>query len=291
MPNEFALSCRSAAVRILGLACLLTAVAADPLQAQDASAWNGDQQSSLRLIAGSPIRDGGSEVLRAGIEIRLQPGWKTYWRYPGDSGVPPRFDFTKSDNVARADVLWPVPQRFSDGAGGYSIGYTDTVILPLRIVPRDPAKPVTLRLTLDYAICEKLCVPVDGKAELKAARSRTSFDPALAASEARVPKRATLGEGGGALRIVSLMRDPQKSDRILVDVARPEGATVDLFAEGPTSDWALPLPERVGGASSGVQRFAFQLDGLPSGAKPEGAVLTLTAASAEGAVEVVTPLQ
>jgi DsbC/DsbD-like thiol-disulfide interchange protein len=290
MSNEFALSRLDAPVRILTLACSLTAMAAGPVQAQDASAWHGDQQSSVRLIAASPLRDGGAEVLRAGIQIQLQPGWKTYWRYPGDSGVPPRFDFAKSENVATTEVLWPAPQRFPDGAGGHSIGYTGTVILPVRIVPRDPAKPVTLRLSLDYAICEKLCVPVEAKAELKAARSPTTFDLALAAFEARVPKRTTLG-GSGPLRIVSLMRDPQKNDRVLVDVASPGGAAVDLLVEGPTPDWALPLPEPVGGASSGIQRFAFELDGMPSGVTPEGAVLTLTAAGADGAVEVATPLQ
>src|SRR6266542_1702588 len=89
--------------------------------------------------------DAPAKVVRAGIEIRLDPGWKTYWRYPGDSGVPPRFGFTRSENVASVSVLWPAPQSFSDGSGR-SIGYKDDVIFPLRIVPRDPAKPVVLRL-------------------------------------------------------------------------------------------------------------------------------------------------
>lgn len=294
MPNEFVAHRGFAATRIGTLTCLISCLAAGHLMvtealAAEASPWHGDQPASVRLISGAPTREGTTEVLRAGIEIRLQPGWKTYWRYPGDSGVPPRFDFTRSDNVARSEVLWPAPKRFEDGAGGHSIGYGGSVILPLRIVPRDPAKPVTLRLSLDYAVCEKLCVPADAKAELKVSRTRTSFDPALAAAEARVPTSATLGQAG-PLGIVSLMRDPHKHDRILVDVAVPEGKAVDLFAEGPTPEWALPLPERVGGASAGVQRFAFLLDGLPSGAKPEGAVLKLTATGADGAVEVTAPL-
>ena len=58
--------------------------------------------------------------------------------------------------------------------------------------------------------------------------------------------------------------------RVFVEVAAPAGAEVDLFAEGPTSDWALPLPEPVAGAAAGTQRFAFDLDGLPTGASGAG---------------------
>ena len=62
--------------------------------------------------------------MRGGIEIKLQPGWKTYWRYPGDSGVPPRFDFSGSDNLGRAKVLYPAPHLFTDETGN-SLGYKD----------------------------------------------------------------------------------------------------------------------------------------------------------------------
>ncbi len=66
----------------------------------------------MRLVAGSA---GGADrtSLRAGIELRLATGWKTYWRYPGDSGVPPRFDFSKSTNVKSVTVRWPAPHRFT----------------------------------------------------------------------------------------------------------------------------------------------------------------------------------
>ena len=81
----------------------------------------------------------------AASPFSLQPGWKTYWRTPGDSGVPPRFDFSKSENVEAVTVLWPAPTKFDDGAGGHSLGYHDQVVLPLRIVAKNADKPVTLR--------------------------------------------------------------------------------------------------------------------------------------------------
>src|SRR3954467_4334609 len=134
-----------------------------PAVAADDSPWDTGQHWGVRLVAGSTRADTGAP-LRAGIEFRLDPGWKTYWRYPGDSGVPPVFDFSTSENVKNVAVLWPAPHRFSDGSGN-SIGYERSAILPLHVVPQDRARPVTLRLKLDYAVCEKLCVPAEAKAE------------------------------------------------------------------------------------------------------------------------------
>src|ERR1700687_3783453 len=104
--------------------------------AQDASPWLNDGHSAVRLLAGS--RSGA--VLLGGIGVQLQPGWKTSWRTPGDSGVPPRFDFTKSDNIEAVTILWPAPTRFPDGAGGDSLGYQKHIVLPLRIVAKNPDK-------------------------------------------------------------------------------------------------------------------------------------------------------
>src|SRR5690348_16523091 len=125
------------------LACGVAMMLAAPAHAADASSWIEDSHSAIRIVAGSNTQ--GAETLRAGIEIKLQPGWKTYWRYPGDSGVPPRFDFAGSQNVKDVLVAWPAPHRFSDDSG-ITIGYKDDVIFPLHVVPQDPGKPVRLRV-------------------------------------------------------------------------------------------------------------------------------------------------
>src|SRR6516225_6067434 len=173
-------------------AATLIALAAIPLastaRAADASNWDGDARSAIRLVAGSPA---SRAPMRAGIELRLGAGWKTYWRYPGDSGVPPRFDFSKSTNVKSVTVRWPAPHRFTDESGA-SIGYKGGVLLPLDIVPANPAQPVTLRVSLEYAICEKLCIPAAGSATL-ALGAPSSFDAAIAMAQALVPKPAALG--------------------------------------------------------------------------------------------------
>jgi DsbC/DsbD-like thiol-disulfide interchange protein len=256
--------------------------------AADVSRWDGDARSAARLIAGSQP-PGAAAFIRAGIEIRLKAGWHTYWRYPGDAGVPPQFDFAGSQNVKQVQILWPAPQRLPED-GGISIGYARDVILPLHIVPQDPNKPVALKLKLDYAVCEKLCVPAEARAELVLGGAPTSQDAALAAAEAQVPKRHALGEGK-ALAIRSVRREAgAERSRVVVDVAVPAGAVIDLFAEGPTPQWALPLPTAVEGAAEGLKRFTFDLDGAPPGAKYDGAAITLTAVGDQGAIEVAIRL-
>jgi DsbC/DsbD-like thiol-disulfide interchange protein len=271
----------------MALACLAGPTSA---HAQDASPWDKQSHAQARLIAGSIVRSADATYLRAGVEIRLDPGWKTYWRYPGDSGVPPTLDFAGSKNIKSVTALWPAPERFSDGGGGYSIGYHGDVVLPLRIVPNDGSKPSSLRLKLGYAVCGKLCMPAQADLELTLSGKAGAEEPMLLAAEARVPRRLALGEVAG-LGVTAVHREAAdgKRERVIVDVAAPEGVPVELFAEGPTAEWALPLPQPAGPAPNGApgtRRFTFDLDGLPTGAKAQGALLTFTAVSASEAVEV-----
>src|SRR5580698_833779 len=159
-------------------AALLASSLAVEARAQDASPWIRDGHSAIRLLAGS--RSG--TVLLGGIAFQLQPGWKTYWRTPGDSGVPPRFDFSKSENIEAVTVLWPAPMKFDDGAGGHSMGYHNLVVLPLRIVTKNADKPVTLHADISYAVCDKLCIPVEANAELAFTSVASTEDGALSSA-------------------------------------------------------------------------------------------------------------
>ena len=254
----------------LGFAASLFASAfAVEAQAQDASPWQKDGHSAVRLLAGS--RSGA--VLLGGVAFQLQPGWKTYWRTPGDSGVPPRFDFSKSDNVEAVTVLWPAPKKFDDGAGGVSLGYHDQIVLPLRIVAKNVDKPVTLRAEIHYAVCEKLCIPVDANAELAFNSVASTEDSALFAALDTVPKPANVGDPN-PLTIRDVKREGKSE--VLVDVVTPDDRAVNLFVEGPTPDWGLPVPKLVEHSPPGVKRFSFQLDGVPPGVNPDGAALKLT---------------
>src|SRR6476661_8483152 len=232
-------------------ATLLASSLAVEARAQDASPWQRDGHSAVRLLAGS--RSG--TVLLGGIAFQLQPGWKTYWRTPGDSGVPPRFDFSKSENIEAVTVLWPAPTKFDDGAGGHSLGYHDQIVLPLRIVAKNADKPVTLRAAVSYAVCERLCIPVEAN----------------------------------PVTIRDVRRDGKSTVR--VDVTAPaDAANIDLFVEGPTPDWALPVPKLAEQSPPGVKRFSFELDGVPPGTNPDGAALKLTLIGADRSYEFNTNL-
>ena len=259
-------------------ATLLTASLAIDARAEDASPWQRDAHSAIRLVAGS--RSGS--VLLGGIAIQLQDGWKTYWRNPGDSGVPPRFDFSKSDNVEAVTVLWPAPMKFDDGAGGFSLGYKKQVVLPLRIVAKNNDRPVTLRAQISYAVCEKICIPVEAASELTFASVASTEDGNLSAALDAVPKPANIGDPN-PLTIRDVRRDGDKN--VLVDVSAPETKDVSLFVEGPTPDWALPIPKLMEHGPPGVKRFVFELDGLPPGAKPDGAALKFTLVGGDKAYE------
>jgi DsbC/DsbD-like thiol-disulfide interchange protein len=263
---------------------LLTSSLALGARADDASPWQRDGHSAVRLLAGS--RSGA--VLLGGIAFQIQPGWKTYWRNPGDSGVPPRFDFSKSDNVEAVTIMWPAPLKFDDGAGGHSIGYHDHIVLPLRIVAKAPDKPVTLRAEINYAVCEKLCIPVEANAELGFNNVASTEDANLRAALDTVPKPANIGDPN-PLTIRDVKRDGAKN--VVVDVVVPDDRHVNLFVEGPTPDWALPIPALVEPSPPGVKRFSFELEGLPPGAKAAGAALKFTLVGPEKSYEFNTTLE
>ena len=218
------------AQRITVAAIAVVSVGGMPIAwAQDASGWDGELHAAARLIGGAAP---STKLLRAGLEIRLDPGWKTYWRYPGDSGVPPTFDFAGSQNVRSVTTLWPAPKRFADGAGGQSVGYFGDVVLPLTIVPEDASKPASLRVKLGYAICANLCVPAEADLDLTLSGRPGAEEPALVAAEARVPRRIPLGatDERGGLAVRSVHREAGGAQpRVVVEIAAPV-SVFDLVA-------------------------------------------------------------
>ncbi len=134
---------------LVALLCLAAGLA----RAQEGAA-------ELRILPGWRMANGHH---MAGLEIRLPPGWKTYWRRPGEAGIPPDFDWSGSRNVADLRVHWPVPEVFRQ-AGLRSVGYGDGIVLPVEVVPARAGQPVELSLSADMGMCRDICVPVSGVA-------------------------------------------------------------------------------------------------------------------------------
>src|SRR5438132_113586 len=152
-----------------------------------------------------------------------------------------------------ATVLYPAPHLFTDETG-QSLGYKESVIFPLVVSPLQPGKPVRLRLKIDYAVCEKLCVPAEGRAELTLAVADSALDSTLAAAEARVPKLVTAAQLGLTVRRVTNGSKPL----VAVDVGAPAGKPIELFVEGPTPQWALPIPKLSQTTPPGRSQFGFE---------------------------------
>jgi DsbC/DsbD-like thiol-disulfide interchange protein len=173
----------------LGIGFGLVALPAksDPLKSDlFSSAWSGtaSDKAQMRLIAGTAR---GQGRYAAAAEIKLVGAAVTYWRQPGDAGVPPTFSFQGSTNLATAEVAYPAPLRI-DEQGLEAFGYRGDVAFPIAVTARDPAKPVHLRLTLDYAVCDKICLPAKSVAELELPQTGASdAEQLIAQAAAHVP--------------------------------------------------------------------------------------------------------
>ena len=266
---------------------LLFVLAALPARAgSNASEWVQAMYSAMRLVDGGMADNGGTERL-IGVHITLKKNWKTYWRYPGDSGVPPSFDWSGSDNVASVDIRWPAPARFYDGYS-HTVGYKDEVVFPVRVTPKDPAKPVVIRLDLDYAVCEDLCIFAEGKAELAlsdevSTASRLRID----GFNSTVPVAAGNGTGiTGHSRNASA-----KPQTVTISAVFPHGAErAELYVEGPP-EWYTPLPERKKLLDPKMAEFEIVLDGLPNDAVVAGTRLRVTGVTETYAFEQWIELQ
>jgi DsbC/DsbD-like thiol-disulfide interchange protein len=276
-------------MKLATCACMLALTLAVPRAALALeSSWTDASHAQLRLLA-----DSGNDGPRAGIEIRLEKGWHTYWRYPGDAGVPPKFDWSASENLASAQVEWPAPEKIVDGSGMKSIGYHDRVVFPVAVKPVDPGLPIKLRLKLDFAICDKLCVPADAAMELEIPLESGDLSEILEQAESRVPRPAMLGQNGdkpGALSVTNIRIEHGAKPRAIISVSAPEGSAPRLFAEGPNDKWALPVPEKIG-TSDGLTQFALPFEGAPPGAKPIPSKLIVTLVAENDAIEVAIPLE
>ncbi|MGO9675044.1 MAG: protein-disulfide reductase DsbD domain-containing protein [Methylocella sp.] len=201
------------AISLLLLA-FMAELRADPLASANpyASDWSAGAKSAARLIA-APARPGAP--YRAGVEIRLDPGAHTYWRSPGEAGAPPVFDFAGSQNIKQAVVFYPAPSRI-DEAGFDLFGYRDDVVFPVDVELADESRPAVLVLSLDYAVCAEICLPVKARAALALpARSGDSAAPTEAPPEAASLETA---RAKAPLRLDDAGRDAK------IAIARDEGA-------------------------------------------------------------------
>lgn len=272
----------------LAFAAAVVAVAAAAMAqgaAGLASPWVELNSARVRLLAGPAVAKPGKSYL-AGVEITLAEGWKTYWRTPGDAGVPPLFEWAGSTNVASVEVRYPAPSRLPE-PGAESLGYKGAVIFPLEVVPKDAAKPVGLELVVSLGICREICIPAEARLSLTLPPSLLEGKPvpAVAAALERVPKPAAKAAASAPrLERTKAILEGERPRLVIEARFAPGSRGGDVFIEAPDGIY-IPQPKRLPEGSGDTLRFEVDLSRGDNARELRGKTLTLTLVSDAGAAE------
>lgn len=256
-------------VRTAALAAALAAVVAAPAAAAS-SGWVAAEGGRVRLVTtGLPDAAGRLSGI---VDIQLKPGWKTYWRDPGDAGVPPQLDAAASVNLTAAELAFPAPGRHDDG---YSVwaGYDHAVAFPVTLTLSDPARPIEASVFL--GVCETICVPLQATLSLDPADGADDPDDAARVRAAGDALPAAARAGFEALP------EPGIPGKMTVRAVAPgDPAALDLFVAG-VDGYSFAAPKRV--AKDGATLFVVPVLDAPA-APPAGRGLPYTLVGADGAV-------
>jgi suppressor for copper-sensitivity B len=277
--------------RVAALAAICSAfvsVAPGPAGAAD-SGWQRNERVAVRLVSATNAVGTGYRI-DLGIEIVLAPGWKTYWRSPGQSGYPPGIGFGGSTNLAEAVVEWPRPERFELN-GMPSVGYGGRVILPVRALLSSPGERADLRMALRLAVCREICVLEDMNFELRLPAGAAEASPSaadVAEFRARVPVPGAAHSW--TLNFVRLARTAQGS-RLVAHFSAGEDPfrRPDMLAEGDAGDRFGP-PRRYIDETRRELRFEIPYFPSAEGAAPKRpSRLVLTVLDHDKAGEFAVP--
>ncbi|HWK65256.1 MAG TPA: protein-disulfide reductase DsbD domain-containing protein [Rhizobiaceae bacterium] len=250
-----------AGMRDLFLVATLVAIASPASSLAASSAWLETDGGRVRLITSGVPDPGGT--LRGALEIDLKQGWKTYWRDPGASGVPPSIDVSASPNIASAELSFPAPERFDDGYGQWA-GYKHSVVLPVTFTFNAPAQPTKIQANIFLGVCEAICIPVQGQLTVDPASDPNDAADASVVQSALaalpLPERADFG----AFKVRS------EPGTLVVEAKFPDHARrADLFVASEHG-YVFSTPERQ--EKDGQILFSVPILDRPATPPAQGAV-------------------
>lgn len=230
------------------------------------SAWFETQGAKIRLIA---LPSPNGTVIDAGLQIELEKGWKTYWRSPGASGLPPQLDFSGSRNIAATSLGFPVPKTFRDG-NGLTAGYDKSITLPIKIEPLFAERPVVINMTGIIGLCEEICVPVQFQLSLtEDGKGISTADVASALFQTTLDKMNSPGDN------MKIMSARVKNQNLIVEAKVPQIVTnASLMVEGPASWYLTPVNSKT--IENGTALFEVDLRDVPKDADPTSTELTFS---------------
>lgn len=271
------------------LGAFLVFFSALPLSAQTVgSPWiDHDGRAQSRLVVAQH-----EDRFVAFVEILMPEGWKTYWRNPGDAGgLPPSFDFTKSENVAATRVLYPAPKRLSDRAGD-TIGYKGRALFPVEIDAAAIGKPVILRLHATFGVCREICVPLEASHEVKVEDGLVgAAEGALLDALQGVPVALADAKPGAPKLVRASVESYEDPAQISFAVTVGEGTDADIFVEAPDGLY-VPMPKRAeGSADGGALMFHAKVASAAELKQLLGKQLKVTVVSSKGQTESIVTLK
>lgn len=224
---------RRRAPHLLALAILATGFLTAPARAAEphASDWAGiSSETQLRLVS-AVAGTGDLEELRLGLQFRMDPGWKVYWRSAGTTGYPPEIDWSQSAGIGKVDFLWPAPTRFKI-FGIEAIGYKKEIVFPLNVRLAARGEAVSLHASVSYLTCKEICIPGEAALTLDISAGpadATPFAALIDRHRARVPVSAG-SIGVSVEQAVFKSVEDAVSLRVAIKSERPM-AEPDLFIE------------------------------------------------------------
>ncbi|MET4130051.1 protein-disulfide reductase DsbD domain-containing protein [Roseovarius sp. MBR-6] len=222
----------------------------------------------------------GTQV--AALRFELAPGWKTYWRAPGEAGIPPRFDWRGSRNLGAVEILWPTPQQTTTN-GMRTIGYVHDLILPVRLTPTRAGQPITLSADVEIGICNDICVPVDARVHLELPLDAGPRDPRIAAALAARPYTAA---EAGVGRVTCAVSPIEGGLRVVAEIDMKQmGAAEMVVLETSNPDlWVAQSESARTGSRLRAETEVYHADGL--GFLLDRSGLRLTVLSTGDAVDI-----
>ncbi len=211
---------------------------------------------SARLLPGWELPNGSRMTA---LDLELQPGWKTYWRNPGDGGIPADFDWEGSENLEAVQIHWPMPEVIDSG-GLRSLGYHERLVLPLEITPHDADAPIAVNLRMDLGLCETICVP--GHLVLSAPPIGQEPDPLIEAALAAAP----LPEGAIGECRVDEIRDGLRLSAQVPVASEQEASAAALEFDGGGDSGGIWVSEPVVQVEGG--RLTASADFIDESGKP-----------------------
>jgi DsbC/DsbD-like thiol-disulfide interchange protein len=247
--------------------------------------WTASDPVSLDDVASVDVLHGwrtNSGTHMAAILIRLAPGWKTYWRAPGDAGIPPSFNWQGSRNLSGVVIHWPRPTVFYlDGTR--SIGYADEVIIPVELTrTSDATDTISLRGKMELGVCDDVCMPLNVRLRADLSSGATA-DTAISASLADVPMTAA---SGGVTSVTCQVEPISDGIRLSAHITMPSVGN-DEIAIVESADQAIWISQAIMARKGGILTATVEM--VPPNATPfmlQRSDIRITVLGSERAVDI-----